>query len=303
MTLIIGGANTEFAFLVSDRRFTYTNRYRDDEKNKLIAFTLRDSRCLVAFTGLAEWEQFQTAHWLTRALSDAAVPDLTLPTTMTRLTQAATEQFKTLNCRADVKRLSIVASGYWHDISPARAFFFRISNFETNGQYYTEAKPEFTLLHRVQGGPASGEPHFLFAAGARVALPSDWKSIADLLKDRKKAEAIVNKTVSVIRAAADSPKAGGTIGKQCNSGFIERDTPRTAVEYHPVSGSSVIYMPDVVVRNGRMGIVSRGAKIEAFHDDGTPRQQVIPRVHRNAPCPCGSGKKYRECHGTPKRQV
>jgi preprotein translocase subunit SecA len=31
-----------------------------------------------------------------------------------------------------------------------------------------------------------------------------------------------------------------------------------------------------------------------------PRQPVIrtePKVGRNDPCPCGSGKKYKKCHG------
>jgi preprotein translocase subunit SecA len=23
----------------------------------------------------------------------------------------------------------------------------------------------------------------------------------------------------------------------------------------------------------------------------------VPRVGRNDPCPCGSGKKYKQCHG------
>ncbi|MDR2475885.1 MAG: SEC-C domain-containing protein, partial [Bacteroidales bacterium] len=41
---------------------------------------------------------------------------------------------------------------------------------------------------------------------------------------------------------------------------------------------------------------------------GTPGQQqrplkaepvkVGPKVGRNDPCPCGSGKKYKSCHGT-----
>ncbi|MFZ4481744.1 MAG: SEC-C metal-binding domain-containing protein, partial [Rhodoferax sp.] len=26
-------------------------------------------------------------------------------------------------------------------------------------------------------------------------------------------------------------------------------------------------------------------------------QTVVPRVGRNEPCPCGSGKKYKQCHG------
>ncbi|RMX09173.1 preprotein translocase subunit SecA [Allofranklinella schreckenbergeri] len=35
---------------------------------------------------------------------------------------------------------------------------------------------------------------------------------------------------------------------------------------------------------------------EAAFADGEPAQQV-PRVGRNDPCPCGSGKKYKNCHG------
>ena len=26
-------------------------------------------------------------------------------------------------------------------------------------------------------------------------------------------------------------------------------------------------------------------------------QRAVPKVGRNAPCPCGSGKKYKHCHG------
>jgi hypothetical protein len=28
-------------------------------------------------------------------------------------------------------------------------------------------------------------------------------------------------------------------------------------------------------------------------------QQAVPSVGRNDPCPCGSGKKYKKCHGNP----
>jgi uncharacterized protein YecA (UPF0149 family) len=28
-----------------------------------------------------------------------------------------------------------------------------------------------------------------------------------------------------------------------------------------------------------------------------PSAQVAPKVGRNDPCPCGSGKKYKKCHG------
>lgn len=28
----------------------------------------------------------------------------------------------------------------------------------------------------------------------------------------------------------------------------------------------------------------------------------MPKVGRNDPCPCGSGKKYKRCHGSPEWQ-
>jgi len=41
---------------------------------------------------------------------------------------------------------------------------------------------------------------------------------------------------------------------------------------------------------------------EALADDGQPQgaqpvRNVLPKVGRNEPCPCGSGKKYKHCHG------
>ncbi len=30
---------------------------------------------------------------------------------------------------------------------------------------------------------------------------------------------------------------------------------------------------------------------------GPPIRRTEPRVGRNDPCPCGSGKKYKKCHG------
>jgi preprotein translocase subunit SecA len=38
------------------------------------------------------------------------------------------------------------------------------------------------------------------------------------------------------------------------------------------------------------------------NDDGSVSQDTeassdVPKVGRNDPCPCGSGKKYKQCHG------
>ena len=31
--------------------------------------------------------------------------------------------------------------------------------------------------------------------------------------------------------------------------------------------------------------------------DNTPFRRTAPKIRRNDPCPCGSGKKYKQCHG------
>ena len=41
-------------------------------------------------------------------------------------------------------------------------------------------------------------------------------------------------------------------------------------------------------------------KENEYHDPSTPKQAPItvgPKIGRNDPCPCGSGKKYKACHG------
>jgi len=42
-------------------------------------------------------------------------------------------------------------------------------------------------------------------------------------------------------------------------------------------------------------------EVETTVDEATLRRQTeadaLPRVGRNDPCPCGSGKKYKHCHG------
>jgi preprotein translocase subunit SecA len=40
-----------------------------------------------------------------------------------------------------------------------------------------------------------------------------------------------------------------------------------------------------------------GGGTEAATNTGAAPQAVSDKVPRNAPCPCGSGKKYKKCHG------
>lgn len=33
------------------------------------------------------------------------------------------------------------------------------------------------------------------------------------------------------------------------------------------------------------------------HESLTPFRRDMPKIGRNDPCPCGSGKKFKKCHG------
>jgi preprotein translocase subunit SecA len=49
------------------------------------------------------------------------------------------------------------------------------------------------------------------------------------------------------------------------------------------------------------GSASGAAAAASGSQGSTPRQaqikRTVPKVGRNDPCPCGSGKKYKHCHG------
>ena len=298
MTLIIAGANTEFSFVVCDRRFTYQNGYFDDEKNKLIFFAVKDARLLVAFTGLAELGTFKTARWLAGALSDAARPDFQLAGCIPRLTTAASAQFRSLQCAPELKRLSIMMVGYWFGDSPPRGGLWLISNFERNGAELPQAQDSFECMYKFEQRPFPTEPHFAIAAGMKTALPRKrLQDLAEMMQARRPPSAAMGKALDMIRSAASSPLSQGKIGMRCNSGYIRRGAPTALVEYHSSALTNQIYMPDSVIANGQMGLIVRGTKIESFDENGESDPLVIPKVGRNTPCPCGSGLRFKRCHG------
>jgi preprotein translocase subunit SecA len=49
-------------------------------------------------------------------------------------------------------------------------------------------------------------------------------------------------------------------------------------------------------QRGRAGQAARGGD-GAPAEKAEPVRRERPKVGRNDPCPCGSGKKYKKCHG------
>jgi preprotein translocase subunit SecA len=47
--------------------------------------------------------------------------------------------------------------------------------------------------------------------------------------------------------------------------------------------------------------VDGGTHVES-HVEGNAASGGFARVGRNDPCPCGSGRKFKRCHGDPRNQ-
>ena len=67
--------------------------------------------------------------------------------------------------------------------------------------------------------------------------------------------------------------------------FIHPEAPKVAAQ-PPPSGPPVLDAQDFM-----------GATEPVSAEPAVPVKREEPKVGRNDPCPCGSGKKYKKCHG------
>jgi uncharacterized protein YecA (UPF0149 family) len=84
--------------------------------------------------------------------------------------------------------------------------------------------------------------------------------------------------------AADDP-VQGTSG-------IER-----ALAAGPAPGEEVVFAPDPTSTDNSRSPSAVNARDQAEVQRPTVLQSDFDRVGRNDPCPCGSGKKFKFCHG------
>jgi len=71
---------------------------------------------------------------------------------------------------------------------------------------------------------------------------------------------------------------------------------------HTTKADSIRYMFHVEVARREEQPRARSLMTSSAKGDGTTQRQVRregDKIGRNAPCPCGSGKKYKRCHGAP----
>jgi hypothetical protein len=309
VTLIFSLTNQDYAVVVSDRRFTVNGKLfddDDDESNKAAVLICGDARCAVAFAGLAKAGSFRTSHWILETMGEGAPPTFAIGQIVEHLRVRATEQMQAIQTpRPEDKRLSVLLNGFRYTEDPPRAFCCLVSNFEELGSEdeYHVPLPGFKTTYVQEKRPWDGPVSLGFAIGMPHGVrEEDREAIFALLTERRPSKAVVGKAVEAVQAAADAPASQGLVGKQVSSIIVPADPSLSVTtEYHTATLSKKVYSPDFVqalgVKSGVMML--RDAVMWTGTELGEEPTEVIqvPKVGRNQRCPCGSGRKYKHCHG------
>ena len=97
---------------------------------------------------------------------------------------------------------------------------------------------------------------------------------------------------------ADRPTAGGAIGKQISTITLPRDINKAVqTGYSSDEVTYQVVMPDMVVSIDDKSQTVIGDISVRPVDLNSAGPMTVPKVGRNQPCPCGSGRKYKKCHG------
>lgn len=305
MTLIIAAGNTDQFIQVSDRRLSSNRGVEDDESNKAIIFNCGNARMSVGFTGLATAGTFSTRKWLLATLNECAAPDYIADQIIKRFTDRATEDFRNIAqlkaLPSSQKRLSIMFTGYLYHHEPPLGALAIVSNFQNIDTNITNtcASSKFECFFREEPRPNDGKIALFYSIGTLPPVPKkEFQKISDLVKKHKPAKAIVEKLVDVVRKLSENTASGNTIGKQINSIVLPRDRALGAKSgYHSDAVKMETYMPDeVMVISEKLHMnVSNIKAIPA--DTKTALPMSGPKLKPKQPCWCGSGKKYKKCHG------
>jgi SEC-C motif len=308
MTLIIAGANTRHAILVSDRRLSYDGQIVDDEQSKLGVMVTDDACLAFGHTGLARSHGFDAHPWLLETLADAAQHHDGASALVNSMAECATARFRKIRLTRDVdKRFSVLFAGYLYTDDPPRMALALVSNFERLNEMLPTPADEFMTSFIQDRRPPlrSVEETSVILVGGRQDLvrPAELQQLLRLLEQRRPPQGLVGKTLSIIRAVAERDE-DHSVGKDCLSVTLNRDSPlgggpELAVpgEYHPAGLTAKWFGASFVdCRSDGLGIAIMYPTIQEVA--GNARSSgFVPKVGRNERCPCGSGRKYKRCHG------
>lgn len=301
VTLIVGAMCENYAIQVSDRRLSRNGQLVDDESEKASLLICNNARLLVGFTGIAGVGTFNTHEWLLKTLSEAGPPEYTALELTQRFTAKATDFFSNSRLLRDVpkrdKRVTFMFNGFVIHPEIAKPAALLITNYQDWGkgdspEAWAEFRSDYFGLKEDWSPPLT----WVQRIGNWQAFHDDHKVLKSLLQQGRPAKAVVGKAIELIREAADRREAVGTIGKQLSSIILPADINELPeVGYHSDVSTHTVYFPSLVVTTTLNRAIIRNAQLRA--DDPLARPIMVPKSPRNQPCQCGSGKKYKFCHG------
>jgi hypothetical protein len=306
LTLIVAVANPAYVVQISDRRLSVVGAVASDEANKAGSLTCANARGAFGYTGLASAYGFRTHRWLLEGLCKLGSPDHAVRPILERLTTYATESFATvpaiLRCGMAERRLTIMFTGFLYEADPPVLVQAIITNFQDflAGIDSAVCWPEFRGSYWIERRPYDQAKSVIQRIGVWPATRlNDFDVLRQMAESGKPARAIVGKAFELFGRIAARPRAHGTIGPQL-SAVVVPSNPNAPIEaaYYTSVNSSRLFTPSAVVTTPALSMAMDELVLGVGDLDQSSGPVITtPAAKHNAPCPCGSGKKYRRCHG------
>ncbi|KRQ92380.1 YecA family protein [Bradyrhizobium valentinum] len=289
MTLIISAATNDFIVQVSDRRLTLGNNVKSELANKGAVAITDKKRFVSSFTGLTQSPGFNTI----KLLRDCAHEFVSL--------EAGTRTLTTYTDLIKTRFQSRFASTPWlkrNASGDTCALYIFISVFDTDGPAsygLVSNRPALGFFNRDFGtgefkSVSTAHPGILTIGQHASVDATDQAALQRLVTIQTPADGLLGKIVEIMRKSATSENV--SIGRNLNSIVAPRD-PAVDIQfdYFADQPSNTLYLPNQTIQ-------TPDGPASFFDIQITdPSQPFIPQGHPNDPCPCGSGKKMRKCHG------
>jgi hypothetical protein len=302
VTLILAIGNSDYVIQVSDRRLSSAGKVHHEEYDKSGILTCQNARLAFGFTGIANAPGFNTKKWLLSAIYESGRKEKTIGEILERLRDRATRDFANLRALAALPRsqkcLAIMFSGFIDHDGRYRAGNAILSNFHDfqRNSRFNEAQPKFNISYTSADANVRNPTLVQRVGSWRPMTEAHIFELRSLLEQRKPASALLGKSYSMLRRFSESPKSGNAIGKQltgiiiphCLNSPIQSDYSSNVVRRSAYMPSQVVLLPD------QMAVIDN-IQIRPVETSTPPIS--VPRTKRGAPCPCGSGKKFKFCHG------
>lgn len=295
MTLILAAANSDYVIQVTDRRLTSAGSVIDEEYEKCFSLALPGFRFSVAFTGLAKVGTHSTKIWLMDKLYDLAEsakePSPILNALAAELTQLFNNSTPFKQLKPIHKTLVISCIGYNITHTPPICIAVEISNKEDpNGMFVVH----FTALN--DDAPADWTWLGAFGSGGEAVVGFETR-LRKRLQARTPPEGMQAMMEKMVRTAASNSTSGGMVGMQLDSIRLYSDPTQPTQG----GGSTMVNQPYIripsalIIEPDGSRLALTNFTVEDVSDQPPP--MAVPKVRRNAPCPCGNGKRYGDCHG------